>query len=452
VNSVRHAALLVLATLCCSAGIAGAQPGPQQRRGRAIEAFVETTGPEALRAFADEHLAESYRRSLAAADLTALLERIRGACAGFGGVTAAPAEGGAIRLTFMKPEGGASVVFRVGDAPPHPIVALALETGSAPPAGVQVAPITWDDLEQRLDEEAANGFSGVVLVSRGGKIVLHRGYGLANREQRIPNSTETIFAIGSVPIDFTRAAILKLIEGGRIARTDPITKFLSDVPADKRTMTIGHLMSGASGLPDFHHVDADADRDLAWIDRPTAIRRILGQPLEFAPGAGDAHSHSAWVLLAAIVEIVTKQGYAEFLQREFFGPAGMTRTGTHEAGARFPDDAFAVGYESQQVGTPNIPKHWGRTSWLVMGSGGMQSTPLDLHLWFQAIRAGKTLGQEAGADYRRPTAMVGGDDRGFLCMIGWEGDDLVILSSNAHRGPRDHPAAVGRRLMELVRD
>jgi CubicO group peptidase (beta-lactamase class C family) len=418
----------------------------------AIEALVESRGIEAIEKFTAEHLADSYRESFAPGALAEHLERIRTACAGFGGITAGPADGGATRLDFMKPNGTSSVVFRIEDAPPHRIVSMVLEAGEAAPPGIQVAPISWERLSERLDEEAKAGFSGTVLAVRAGKIVHHRGYGFANREKKIANGTETIFAIGSVPIDFTRAAILQLADRKQLATSDPITKFLTDVPADKRAMTIEHLMSGGSGLPDFHHLPSDADRDLSWIDRPTAIRRILAQPLKFAPGAGDAHSHSAWVLLAAIVEIVSKKSYGEYLRTEFFAPAGMTRTGNHEDAARFPDDTFAVGYEAAPVGKLNIPKYWGKTSWLVMGSGGMQSTPNDLRLWFLGVRNGKTLSAGASEVYRSPTMMVGGDDRGFLTMIGWQGDDLVIFCSNAHAGPRDYTATVGRRLMELVRD
>jgi CubicO group peptidase (beta-lactamase class C family) len=292
---------------------------------------------------------------------------------------------------------------------------------------------------------------GTVLVVRDGKIVLHQGYGLANRQKDIPNGAETIFAIGSVPIDFTRAAILKLEEQGKVRTSDPITTYLENVPADKKSMTIDHLMSGRSGLPNFHHIaGVDADPDLSWIDRESAIERILGASLLFPPGQDEAHSHSAWVLLAAIVEMVAKQPYGAFLREYFFDPAGMTRTGNHEECERFSDDEFAVGYEGQSAGTLNIPKYWGKTSWLVMGSGGMQSTPMDLYRWNQSIRNGKTLSPEAAKKYWHGGVLAGGDDRGFLCLYTEGPGDMFIVCSNAHTGPGDAISAVARRLVELV--
>jgi CubicO group peptidase (beta-lactamase class C family) len=212
-------------------------------------------------------------------------------------------------------------------------------------------------------------------------------------------------------------------------------------------------MTGRSGLPNFHHDSGmDADPDLTWIDRPTAIRRILSLPLLFPPGEGRAHSHSAWVVLAAVVEIASGQPYGEFLRERFFAPAGMTRTGLHEDAERFADDAFAIGYGHDSAGKANIPKYWGPTSWLVMGSGGMQSTPYDLYLWQQAIRSGKTLSPESAAKYFGGGIAAGGDDRGFLCMYNDAGpENVAIVCGNSHQGREDLTKAVAVRLTELAR-
>jgi CubicO group peptidase (beta-lactamase class C family) len=416
--------------------------------------MIQSTGDESLRQFIDLHIAPTYRDSFAPGKLMEHLRAIREACAGFGGILAAPVGNDGLSLKFLRESGETAVMMRIDPNEPRQIVALELLAGSdaQSPAAPQVAPISWDTLEPRLDEEAKQGFSGAVLVVHGGKIVLNRGYGLANREQNFPNSSETIFAIGSVPITFTRAAILKLEGIKKHSMSDPITKYLSDVPADKQSMSIEQLMSGKSGLPDFHHiVGVDANPDLTWIDRDTAIRRILASTLLFPPGQGEAHSHSAWVLLAAIVEIVSKQSYGEFLRDQFFVPASMTRTGNHEDGVRFDDKQLAIGYEGRSVGTLNMPKYWGKTSWLVMGSGGMFSTPTDLYRWIQAIRSGRTLSAEEAEKYSEGGVLAGGDDRGFLCMYTEGPEDLFIMCSNSHRGPGDQVSAVGRRLAELVR-
>jgi CubicO group peptidase (beta-lactamase class C family) len=425
---------------------------PLRMRGEAIEALVQSRGDAALDEFIATNIEPAYRDSFAPGKLREMLATLRSAAAGFGGIEGAPADGGGVRLTFLTGNAATSVIFRVDDAEPHRITYLALEgTQDAAPKRMAIPPITWDNLESRLAEEEAAGFSGVVLAARGGRVVLHRGYGMADRQAGTPNTTGTIFAIGSIPIGFTKAAILKLDESGRLRTSDLVSKYVPGVPADKATMTLDHLMTGASGLPDFHHkAGVDADRDLTWIDRQTAIDRILAQPLLFAPGAGDAHSHSAWVLLAAVVELVSKQPYEDYLKSNFFDPAGMTRTGNHESGAAFGDDQFAVGYGGEAVGTPNIPKHWGKTSWLVMGSGGMQSTPGDLYRWHTAIKERKTLGDAAARRYLEPGIVAGGDDRGFFCLYNQGGDDQVIVCSNSHSGPGDRASAVARALVMMA--
>jgi CubicO group peptidase (beta-lactamase class C family) len=129
----------------------------------------------------------------------------------------------------------------------------------------------------------------------------------------------------------------------------------------------------------------------------------------------------------------------------------MTRTGLHEDVRRVPDDAFAIGYEGKHAGRINIPKYWSRTSWLVMGSGGMVSTPGDLYRWLQAIRNGTTLGAAYAARYFSGGVLAGGDMRGYFTLYTEGPKDLFILCSNAHAHPGDYTTRVGDALVELVR-
>jgi CubicO group peptidase (beta-lactamase class C family) len=435
---------------------------PRQRRAMALEGMISSRGDDALRQFIDQQLAPSYRDSFPSGALLERLRAVREAVGAYDGVLYGRVGEDGMRVTFITEKNEVPVLFRIDPQPPNLIVSLELEParprrgpgeGGPGPGGSsnEPAPYTWETLADRLDAEAKAGFSGTVLVARGGKIVLHQGYGMANREKGIPNTVDTIFAIGSIPIDFTRAAVLKLEEKGKLKTSDPITRFLKDVPPDKREMTIDHLMSGASGLPNFHHIlGVDDDADLSWIDRKTAVKRILSQDLLFAPGHGEAHSHSAWVLLAAVVEIASGKGYGDFLRESFFEPAGMTRTGLHEEAARFADDQFAVGYEGRPVGALNIPKNWGRTSWLVMGSGGMQSTPMDLYRWLQALRARVTLSAAEASKYWTGGMLAGGDQRGFFCLYTEGPDPLMILCSNAQGMRGGTASAVADRLARLV--
>lgn len=108
---------------------------------------------------------------------------------------------------------------------------------------------------------------------------------------------DTILAIGSTPIDFTKAGILLLAERGKLSLDDPITKYFDKVPDEKKAITLKHLMTGRSGLQDFHDVPEDRDPDHGWIDRAEAVKphsrtgtalRARQGPAAFALGMGPA--------------------------------------------------------------------------------------------------------------------------------------------------------------------
>ncbi len=426
------------------------------RRGhvQAIEALMATTGDDPLRKFADEHFAPEYRASFTdARPLLGHLREIRAALNNFGGLLVNRDEDGTMHMKFLLPAGSRALTFRTQAAVPYLITAFDLDAGLAPPEpGMEIKPITWETLAARMDEEAKNGFSGAVYVVRDGKVVLAKGYGEADRDLLYHNGTHTIFAIGSTPIDFTRAAVLKLEEKGKLKTSDRISQYFPDAPADKKDITIDELMSGQSGLANFHHRPGiDANPDLTWIDRATAVKRIFERPLLFKPGEGNAHSHSAWVLLAALVETVSGQSYGDFLQQELFKPAGMTSTFLHEGLRKVSDRRIAIGYEAESPGKDNSPKYWGRTSWLVMGSGGMASTVEDLAKFITAVHGGTLLAAKQAKKYGGEGGLwAGGDDRGFLCMHAERGKDLMVLMSNAHKGPGDLPSSVGQALGKMV--
>lgn len=277
--------------------------------------------------------------------------------------------------------------------------------------------LTWETLGEFLDAEAEAGFTGAVRVVRDGEIVVDRGYGLANRELGIPITSETVFAVGSQPIDFTHAAILLLAQEGRLDLSAPITRFFDGVPPDKRAITVEHLMTGASGLPDFHDRPGDRDPDHGWIDREEAVRRILGAELLFEPGTAREHSHSAWGLLAAVVEIVSGESYQDFTGERLFAPAGMDDTGFN--GEPVPRGRLAVGYGERSDGEVNSPPYWGPTSWLVMGSGGQVSTTGDTSRWLDAMREGRILEPEWARRFfgPGPGAHRNGDAYGFEMFV-----------------------------------
>ncbi len=308
---------------------------------------------------------------------------------------------------------------------------LARARSVAQGADLDVPELTWDTLEDRMQAEEAAGFSGVLLVVRDGAIAHHAGYGLADRDAGREVTPDTIFAIGSVPIDFTHLGLLQLMNEGKLDRDDPITKFFENVPEDKRSITLDHLMSGESGLPDFHDIPTDRDPDHAWIDRDEAVRRIMNQQLLFEPGTDSRHSHSAWGLLAAVLEIASGQSYQDYTRQHIFGPANMPDTGFN--GDTLPEGRIAIGYGSRSDGETNAPPYWGKTSWLVMGSGGQVSTARDLNNYLNAVHDGTLAGPDAASTMygNAPGVASAGDMYGYSVRMSFAPADRFILLCNS---------------------
>lgn len=288
----------------------------------------------------------------------------------------------------------------------------------------------WDDVEQIVQEEADSGFSGTVLLVRDGEVVLDKGYGLADRELKIPNTPETIFALGSTPIDFTHVAILQLLHQGKLRLDDPITKYFDQIEGDHATITINMLRTGQSGLPDFPDIPGvDEDPDHSPLSRDELIERAARAELRFTPGTREEHSHFAWGVLAAIVEVVSGQTYPEYIREHVLMPADMTRTGFH--GDRFPGETVAIGYGAHTWGTVNSPEHWGETSWLVMGSGGMVGTTGDLYKFTQAIKDGTLIPARVRHHFPRDSVTLNGNRYGFQTAYNTGIDNLFFINCNS---------------------
>ena len=419
----------------------------QDDRLMAIERFAQTQGEAALESFLSEHVEADYARSNAG--LRARLEQVRTKCANAGGISIGALGDGRFEMTFDGGGGRWVVEVRLSKDEGGRISKLDLREGEA---REELEPLAWDTLYESLDEFEEAGFAGSVLVLRGGVPILHRGYGFADESQGFRNHPHTVFAIGSVPIDFTKAAILRLVEQEQLTLDDPIEKFFADVPDDKRAITIGELMTGRSGLRNFHgDRDVDEDLDLSYIDRSEALRRIFASDLLFKPGSRYAHSHSAWGVLAAVIEIVSEKSYGKFLNDEFFERAGMKRTGLYPLAKQIDPSDIAVG-PGTTFGRPNAPQHWGETSWLVMGSGGMISTTGDLYRWLRAMHAGELLSPSSLERFWVGAVLAGGNDRGFGCSYTEGPDTLAIICTNSESGMDSLAAQVQEAVMMLILD
>jgi len=444
----------ILAALPAVAGPAAAQGGPPPEVRTAIQAIVqmlEGDDDASLRTFAAGRLAPVYRDRYTEEALFAHLKDLRREVGGPVGGVSAERDPDGIRLILS---GKQEVTIKL-DLTPDGLVTR-LELGSAgaavrPSPDAPASAVTWQSLPAELRRLSETGLSGVVLAHRDGREVLRETYGLADRETGRRTALTTVYDIGSTPIDFTVTGIMLLGQRGQLTLDDSIGRFFSDVPVDKRAITIRHLLTGRSGLRDFHDVPGtDWDPDLAWVDRETAIRRILSGPLLFAPGQGEEHSHSAFGVLAAVMEIVSGRSYQDYVRAEMFEPLGMTRTGFYGERMGLSADDFAVGYGSSSVGVPNIPPNWGPTSWLVMGSGGMFSALDDMARYYAAIESGRLVTGEWAALQQGERVGVGGTDRGFFIFraTNGRGSQVLLIVNAESRAPATR--ALTRSISRMV--
>jgi len=408
---------------------------------RSVERMLNSTGDSAILTFMEHSMVKQEE-----ADRDTLIERlrkIRNESRGFlDDVSVEPAPDG-VRMIISdgKEEKHLDIVLD------FEAQAIADVVEVAPPERMQ---LTTGNLSETIDQLENDGMAGLLYVKINDEIVMKRAFGFANKELGYNNKMSTIFGTGSRPIDYTVAAIYLLDQQGFIHLDDEISNYFNAVPEDKSSMTIRHLLTGKSGLPDFFHTDEDWDPDLAWIDRETAVERLLSEKLLFEPGTGHSHSHAAFGLLAALIENVTEKTYFSFLNENFFEPAGMDRTGEYGDKKELAISDFAVGGGPQYIGLPNIPPNWGPTSWLVKGSGGMYSTLDDLLKFYNYIRSGKVLDEKHNKFFDQPTVNVDGSDRGFELFSAYMPPDNEVYLFLNETGNRDKMRQLFRALELLV--
>lgn len=215
----------------------------------------------------------------------------------------------------------------------------------------------------------------VVAVSQHGKMVVNRAYGLADLERGVPLSTGSIFDAASIRKQFVAAAILLLVEEGRLSLSDDVRKFIPELPDYGHTITLDHMLTHTSGLRDWVPLRNWANGSY---DAMTMILRQRG--LNFAPGEEWSYSNSGYVLLTEIVARSSGMPFSEFARERLFDPLGMTST-TYVDDLRLVVRNRALAYEREG-------DRW-RMDMLLDndrgGGGALFSTAADLVVWNDAL-------------------------------------------------------------------
>jgi D-alanyl-D-alanine carboxypeptidase len=243
------------------------------------------------------------------------------------------------------------------------------------------------------EETAADRFSGAVLVAKDGDVLFSKAYGLADREQEIPNTVHTRFRIGSMNKMFTAVAILQLVEARKVDLEAPLGTYLTDYPNRKiaEQVTIHQLLTHTGGTGDIFGAEFYLHREEL---------RTHGDYVElygrrdpgFEPGSQWVYSNYGFILLGAVVEAVTGQSYYDYVREHIYKPAGMTRTGSLPEAKEVPDRA--VGYMDLGGGTDWQP-NTDTLPYRGTSAGGGYSTVEDFKRFAEALLDDELLNRDS---------------------------------------------------------
>lgn len=215
-------------------------------------------------------------------------------------------------------------------------------------------------------------------VTRSGRQVYRRGFGMASLEQERPITPRTIFYIASTSKQFTAAAVALLAAQGRLSLDDDVRRHVPELPDYGHRMTVSHLVHHTSGLRDYLSLAWMAGRDEAdSFPRAEALRIIARQRATlFPPGTAFRYSNTNYLLLSLIVERASGQSLGEFARQHIFQPLGMEHTQFYE------DSTLPVrGRAASHTGNSRDGWRLKRSSFALVGDGGLLTTIDDLALW-----------------------------------------------------------------------
>lgn len=237
-----------------------------------------------------------------------------------------------------------------------------------------------------LAQVTVNEFSGVVIVSKNGKNIYKKPFGLADREWGIKNSIETKFEIGSLTKQFTAVSILKLVEQNKLDLTDRLTKYFPQYPKGD-SITIQMLLNHTSGIVDYTSIPKFYDLHTLPLKQDSVVSLFKHLPPLFSPGTKWAYSNSNYFLLGVIIEKITSQSFANFLFENVISKAELKNTYLNNLDSIITFRAKA--YSKTDKG------HWKNADYMSMelpfSAGAIISTAEDLLKWQKQLFEGKII-------------------------------------------------------------
>lgn len=260
-----------------------------------------------------------------------------------------------------------------------------------------------------------------IAVVEKGRLSKAAGYGLANVETDTPATPETVYKIASLSKQFLAAAVMLLVEEGKIGLDDKAQKYLNGSPESWKNITVRNLLTHTSGMvrdPSDYH---------PYKEQPPAevIESVYSLPLLFQPGEKWLYSNVGYYMLSEIISKASGKPWSEFISERLFAPAGMTSTRLLTLTAIVPHRAS--GYEQTDRGMVNAE------NWIAeRPSGAFLSTVLDLAKWDAFMDSRSPFTAATRKQMRTPVSLNDGTsaDYGF----GWYVDSYLGRARIHHDG------------------
>ena len=272
-------------------------------------------------------------------------------------------------------------------------------------------------IKAEMQKQKIPGLS--VAVVKNGEIVKAQGYGLANVELNVPAAAETIYQSGSVGKQFTSAAVMLLVEDGKINLDDRISKYLDGTPEIWKDITVRHLLTHTSGIKNYG--DKDLNFRLDYTDEDL-IKVAASFPLDFQPGEKWSYSNTGYVLLGYIIKKAAGKFYGDFLKERVFTPLGMTTARIINEADIIPNRA--AGYRPTKDGIKN--QGYVSPSLNTTADGSLYLTVLDMAKWDAALYSEKLLKRSSIDQIWTPVKLNSGKSQPY--GFGW-----VITGINNHK-------------------
>jgi D-alanyl-D-alanine carboxypeptidase len=308
-----------------------------------------------------------------------------------------------------------------------------------------------------------------VAIARGSQMILDKGYGLADLQLEVPTPPRAVYEIGSVTKQFTAAGILLLAEDGKLSLDDEITKFLPDYPTHGHRVTVRHLLDHTSGIKSY--TELAEFRNLSPLKKPRQelVDLFSSQPFDFAPGDELIYNNSAYFLAGLIIEKLSGQPYADFVQVRFFDRLGMH--GSSYCSERQIRKHKVQGYDTEDgvlVLKAYLDHMW------PYAAGSLCSTVGDLVLWTRALHGGKVLTPSSYRAMITPGALSdgtpvryamgvtaitaggrrlishGGGINGFLSELAYYPDDDLVIAVLVNTAGPVSAAGIAREIADAV--